>query len=168
VAHPFTELEETEVPTQPSPVAPPITPFLLETPFQVPIFHHGPPPSVHGCRHWPPNPDFQSSPVFASLTIADIYVHISLFLDELSCRSIHCTLVSLWYGVIGTPLWYYPPWYPYRRCLWGFGTPTLGRSTHHAEPGQIAVLPYAWAFLDPPVQATCSHVCPSWRSYILL
>jgi hypothetical protein len=105
-------------------------PFLPEKLFEDPTFHHGPPPSVHGCRRWPPAPDFQSSPVFSSLTIGDIYVHISIspFLDAPSCCSIRCTLASLWYGVLGTPLWYYRPWSPYRRRLWGFGTPTLDRS----------------------------------------
>jgi hypothetical protein len=133
------ELDETEVPTQLSLLEPPVTPFLQEKLFD-------------GCRCWLTAPDFQSSSILSSLTIANVYVHICPFLDETACRSICCTWISLQYGVIGTSLWYYQPWSPCRRRFWVFGTPNLGRSTHHDGPGRIAVLPYAWTFPDPPAR----------------
>jgi hypothetical protein len=53
-------------------------------------------------------------------------------------------------------------------AFWGFGTPILGRSTHHDEPGRIAVLPYTWTFFTLPHDKHVSMFFQSWRSYILL
>jgi hypothetical protein len=148
--------------TQPSPLEPPIAPFLPKNSFEVQIFHHGPPSLVHGRWHWPPAPDFPSSSSIPSLAISDVYFHISPFLDETICRVIRCALADLQSGVIGTPLWYD------RYRLWGSSMSTLGCSTHHNVADRFAVLPYAWTFLDPPTRGTCLHVCTSWRSYISL
>jgi hypothetical protein len=97
--------------------------------------------------------------------------HLCAHLPIPRCAFLLFHLLYLGFPSVGS-LWYsslvHRPWSPYWRRLWGFGTPTLGRSTHHEEPNQIAVLPYAWTFLDPPAPAACFHVCQSWRSYIFL
>jgi hypothetical protein len=102
------------------------------------------------------------------ITLTDVYVHITLFLDHQSRQSVCCTAIALRFGALGTPLWHTHPWSPYRHRLWGFGIPANGQSTHHDDPAWIGTLPFVWTNLDPISCNICFQVCSSWKSYILL
>jgi hypothetical protein len=150
---------------QPSSGSTPLSSFLAKNPFTVPQFYHGPPPSICGTKRWPASPDHQSWASTSPLSLLNVYVLIAPFLDHRSQQSCCCTSTLLRFGEVCTPLWYYRPWSPYRRRLWGFGTPATGRSTNHDKPAWIGTLSHIWTYLDPLSNA-CSQVCQSWKSYI--
>jgi hypothetical protein len=158
-----------------SALAPPtISPFSnpatdpARPPFQVPTFSHGPPTSIRGCRCWPTAPEQQAILSNQLPDLQDFYVWVVQFLDPTSQRVSRCTSSAFCYGSIGTPLWYTRPWTPYRRRLWGFGTPSARRSTHHDAPSVVSILPYLWTFLAPTNRWACHQVCSPWRAYVHL
>jgi hypothetical protein len=178
VAHPFVEYEIDTI-AEDSPILreldeqPTVSPSSIPAtapeclPFQVPTFSHGPPPSIRGCHRWPTAPE-QQALSGTQLVLHDVYVWVVPFLDPQSQHLSRCTSSAFRYGSIGTPLWYTRPWTPYRRRLWGFGTPTASRSTHHDAPSVISTLPYIWTFLAPSDRWASHHVCSPWRAYVHL
>jgi hypothetical protein len=151
VAHPFVEYEIEPVldhPTLGDLRLPTASPSSTTTagpdcpPFQVPTFSHGPPPSIRGSHRWLTAPKQQAISRTHSPVLHDVYVWVVPFLDPPSQRNFRGTSSAFRYGSIGTPLWYTRPLTPYRRRLWGFGTPTASRSTRHNTPSVVGVLPY--------------------------
>ncbi len=155
MAHPFVEYKIDPAPDSPSvsDLEPPtISQFSnpetdpARPPFQVPTFSHRPPTSIRGCQRWPTAPEQQAILSNQLPGLWDIYVWVVQFLDPTSQQVSRCTFSAFRYGSIGTPLWYTPPWTPYCCRLWGFGTPSARRSTHHDAPSIISLLPYIWTY----------------------
>jgi hypothetical protein len=156
-------------PTEPS-IKPPVPPGPVPQPsaFQVPLFSHGPPPTIQGCRRWPTAPELHALASTAIPTLHDILALLLPFLDSPAKLAISHLSTTYTYGIIGAPLAFTRPWSPYRRRRWGFGIPSKHRSATHDHPSTIGMIHHIWPFLTPADRWSSYQACTSWRSYIRL
>jgi hypothetical protein len=132
----------------------------------VPSFHHGPPPSIHGCQRWPLAPDAHGISTLLLCPLHDVLVLITPFLDEPSFCQTFCLSKTFNCGVIDTPLSFTRPWSPYCRRCWGFGIPSKDWRAAHDSHSAIGMLHHVWQFLQPADCLTTHNVCIKWHSYI--
>jgi hypothetical protein len=101
-------------------------------------------------------------------TLVDVAVWIPAYLATTDQRSLALVSIYLWKGARYGPLWITRPWEPYRRRKWGFGTPSVGRSTSHNGASPIMFIHFAWPFLSAVDQRQLDLVATAWRDYICL